>query len=94
MAITYTWEVSSLKTKAEGDNADAVIQTYAIGKRGFLELSLSHEEGELPLYARKFTSFENTFSILKNLFIKSIKENEEIYEKKHFQTRIAPFMYM
>ena len=28
MAITYTWEVSSLKTKAEGDNADAVIQTY------------------------------------------------------------------
>ncbi len=28
MAITYTWEVSSLKTKAEGSNADAVIQTY------------------------------------------------------------------
>ena len=23
MAITYTWEVTSLKTKAEGDNADA-----------------------------------------------------------------------
>ena len=28
MAITYTWEITSLKTKAEGDNADAVIQTY------------------------------------------------------------------
>ena len=28
MAITYTWEVSSLKTKQEGDHADAVVQTY------------------------------------------------------------------
>ncbi len=28
MAITYTWEVTSLKTKTEGDNVNAVIQTY------------------------------------------------------------------
>lgn len=28
MAITYTWEVDSLKTKKEGDNVDAVVQTY------------------------------------------------------------------
>ena len=28
MAITYTWEVTSLKTKTEGSNADAVVQTY------------------------------------------------------------------
>ena len=28
MAITYTWEVTSLKTKNEGDNLNAVVQTY------------------------------------------------------------------
>lgn len=28
MAITYTWEVLSLKTKTEGDNQNAVVQTY------------------------------------------------------------------
>lgn len=28
MAITYTWEITSLKTKTEGSNADAVVQTY------------------------------------------------------------------
>ena len=28
MAITYTWEITSLKTKTEGDNVNAVIQTY------------------------------------------------------------------
>jgi len=28
MAITYTWKVTSLKTKTEGQNANAVVQTY------------------------------------------------------------------
>lgn len=28
MAITYTWKVTSLKTKTEGGNTDAVVQTY------------------------------------------------------------------
>ncbi len=28
MAITYTWSVTGLKTKDEGDNASAVVQTY------------------------------------------------------------------
>lgn len=28
MAITYTWKVTSLKTKTEGQNTDAVVQTY------------------------------------------------------------------
>ena len=28
MTITYTWEVTSLKTKTEGENANAVVQTY------------------------------------------------------------------
>lgn len=28
MAITYTWKVTSVKTKNEGDNQDAVVQTY------------------------------------------------------------------
>ncbi len=28
MAITYTWEVKALKTKTEGDNENAVVQTY------------------------------------------------------------------
>lgn len=28
MAITYTWAVTSVKTKTEGDNVDAVVQTY------------------------------------------------------------------
>jgi hypothetical protein len=28
MAITYTWKVTSLKTKTEGTNQDAVVQTY------------------------------------------------------------------
>lgn len=28
MAITYTWEVTGLKTKTEGDNINAVVQTY------------------------------------------------------------------
>ena len=28
MAITYTWEVTSLKTKTEGENVNTVIQTY------------------------------------------------------------------
>lgn len=28
MAVTYTWEITSLKTKTEGSNADAVVQTY------------------------------------------------------------------
>ena len=28
MAITYTWEITGLKKKNEGDNNDAVVQTY------------------------------------------------------------------
>lgn len=28
MALTYTWEITSLKTKTEGENVNAVIQTY------------------------------------------------------------------
>jgi len=28
MAITYTWEITSLRTKTEGENLDAVVQTY------------------------------------------------------------------
>lgn len=28
MAITYTWEVTGLKTKNEGPNTNAVVQTY------------------------------------------------------------------
>ena len=28
MAITYTWKVTSVKTKTEGANQDAVVQTY------------------------------------------------------------------
>ena len=28
MAITYTWKVTSLKTKNEGSNENAVVQTY------------------------------------------------------------------
>ncbi len=28
MAITYTWEITSLKTRDEGENLNAVIQTY------------------------------------------------------------------
>ena len=28
MAITYTWKVTSIKTKTEGANQDAVVQTY------------------------------------------------------------------
>lgn len=34
MAITYTWEVTSLKVKNEGQNENAVVQTYwkKIGK--------------------------------------------------------------
>jgi len=28
MAITYTWAITSLKTKTEGSNAGAVVQTY------------------------------------------------------------------
>ena len=28
MAITYTWKVTSIKTKNEGENKDAVVQTY------------------------------------------------------------------
>ena len=28
MAITYTWEVTGVKVKNEGDHTDAVVQTY------------------------------------------------------------------
>jgi hypothetical protein len=28
MAVTYTWAFTSVKTKTEGDNIDAVVQTY------------------------------------------------------------------
>lgn len=28
MSITYTWEVTSLKTRTEGNNENAVVQTY------------------------------------------------------------------
>lgn len=28
MTITYTWEVTGIKTKTEGANQDAVVQTY------------------------------------------------------------------
>jgi hypothetical protein len=32
MAITYTWEITALKTRTEGANENAVIQTYWIKK--------------------------------------------------------------
>lgn len=28
MAITYTWQITSLRTKTEGDNLNSVVQTY------------------------------------------------------------------
>ena len=28
MAITYTWKVTSVKVKDEGDNTDAIVQTF------------------------------------------------------------------
>jgi len=28
MSITYTWKIKSVKTKKDGDNVDAVVQTY------------------------------------------------------------------
>lgn len=28
MAVTYTWKVTSVKTKTEGQNQEAVVQTY------------------------------------------------------------------
>ena len=58
MAITYTWEITSLKTKTEGSNADAVVQTYwkKIGTD-----SVSSETGEFsgatPLSSANVESF-------------------------------------
>jgi hypothetical protein len=28
MAVTYTWEITSLRTRTEGENLNAVVQTY------------------------------------------------------------------
>ena len=64
MAIAYTWEVTSLKTKTEGANANAVVQTY--WKKTGTD-SVSSETGEFsgatPLSSVDVASF-TTFADL------------------------------
>jgi hypothetical protein len=94
MAITYTWEVTSLKTKTEGNNANAVVQTYwkkigtdENGNTGVFEgatpfTSVSVPEGE-------FIPFEQLTEETVLNWIKSVVvEHYEIHVNSKIQEKI------
>lgn len=64
MSVTYSWEITSLKTKNEGDNLNAVVQTYwrkigtdAQGNVGVFEGATPFTSANVP--TNEFLPFEN-----------------------------------
>ena len=99
MAIAYTWEITSLKTKTEGSNADAVVQTYwkKIGTD-----SVSSETGEFsgatPLSSadvESFTAFAdlteaNVLAWIQAVVVGSYEEHVNAQILKQINEKITP----
>ena len=99
MAITYTWEITSLKTKTEGSNADAVVQTYwkKIGTD-----SVSSETGEFsgatPLSSanvESFTSFAdlteaNVLAWIQAVVVDGYEEHVNAQIQKQIDGKVTP----
>lgn len=99
MAIAYTWEITSLKTKTEGSNADAVVQTYwkKIGTD-----SVSSETGEFsgatPLSSadvESFTAFEdlteaNVLAWIQAVVVDGYEEHVNAQILKQINEKITP----
>ena len=100
MAIAYTWEITSLKTKTEGSNADAVVQTYwkKIGTD-----SVSSETGEFhgatPLSSadvESFTAFAdlteaNVLAWIQAVVVEGYEEHVNAQILKQINEKITPF---
>ena len=88
MAITYTWEVTGLKKRNEGDNVDAVVQVHW-NKRGTDEagvtgifsgrtsLTTVPEEGES---AAEFIQFSDLTETVVLNWVKAIANDGDSYE--------------
>ena len=99
MAIAYTWEITSLKTKTEGSNADAVVQTYwkKIGTD-----SVSSETGEFsgatPLSSanvESFTSFAdlteaNVLAWIQAVVVDGYEEHVNAQIQKQIDGKVTP----
>lgn len=99
MAIAYTWEITSLKTKTEGSNADAVVQTYwkKIGTD-----SVSSETGEFhgatPLSSasvESFTAFAdlteaNVLAWIQAVVVEGYEEHVNAQIQKQIDEKITP----
>tara|TARA_R110002072_G_scaffold191742_1_gene348514 strand:- start:112 stop:438 length:327 start_codon:yes stop_codon:yes gene_type:complete len=99
MAIAYTWEITSLKTKTEGSNADAVVQTYwkKIGTD-----SVSSETGEFsgatPLSSASVASFTtfadlteaNVLAWIQAVVVDGYEEHVNAQIQKQIDEKITP----
>ena len=100
MAIAYTWEITSLKTKTEGSNADAVVQTY--WKKSGTD-SVSSETGEFsgatPLSSadvESFTAFAdlteaNVLAWIQAVVVEGYEEHVNAQILKQINEKITPF---
>lgn len=99
MAIAYTWEITSLKTKTEGSNADAVVQTY--WKKTGTD-SVSSETGEFsgatPLSSADVASFTafadlteaNVLAWIQAVVVGSYEEHVNAQILKQINEKITP----
>lgn len=94
MAITYTWEVTSLKTKNEGDNLNAVVQTYwkktgtdEDGCTGTFDGATPFSAANVP--AEEFLSFEElTEEIILSWIQSVVIDDYEIHVNSKIQEAI------
>jgi hypothetical protein len=90
MAITYTWQITSLRTKTEGDNLNAVVQTYwkkigtdENGNSGTFEGATPFSAANVPV--GEFIPFEELTEEMVLNWIKSVVVGD--YER-HVNARI------
>jgi hypothetical protein len=90
MAVTYTWQITSLRTKTEGENLNAVVQTYwkktgtdENGNSGTFDGATPFSAANVP--AGEFIAFEDLTEETVLNWIKSVVVGD--YEQ-HVNARI------
>jgi len=90
MAVTYTWQITSLRTRTEGENLNAVVQTYwkktgtdESGNSGTFEGATPFSAASVP--AGEFIAFEDLTEETVLNWIKSVVVGD--YEQ-HVNSRI------
>jgi len=98
MAIEYTWAVTSVKTKTEGDNENAVVQTYWT-KTGTDENGNEGSfQGATPFSSENTENFvafaelteEIVLGWIQAIVVEGYEEHVDGQIQKHIDEKIAP----